>query len=469
MSSATKIDAILSAWRKTLGARAGSAAIFSTRGEVLRTFSDIDAEADNLAETLARFASGSVVAMQIGNSEQWPALLIAARRLGLIPLPLGRHMEKSETEAALATCCASALLEIRDGELISSALRAPHSALDCDFLKLTSGTTGAPRAIRFRSEQLVADCDNICETMGIGANDVNFGVIPFSHSYGFSNLVTPLVCRGVPLVASEDRMPRAILDDLARTSATVFPSMPVFFQAFAEMENAPELPHLRLCISAGAPLSKNVAARFAEKFGVKIHVFYGSSECGGICYDSSDSTECEDGFVGTAMKNVTTSLCEKTEPSRIEIRSAAVGDDYFPTPDPDALGGGRFLPGDLLRKTARGFFLAGRVSDFINIAGRKLNPAEIEERILKFPGVKQAVVFGVPSPLRGEEPVACVAACGVSREAVLAFCRENLSAWQVPKDIWLVDAIPVNERGKISRRELAARFAGMQKSENACS
>src|SRR5205807_4642145 len=140
-------------------------------------------------------------------------------------------------------------------------------------------------------------------TMGITRDDVNFGVIPFSHSYGFSNLITPLVCRGVPLVASEDRMPRAILDDLARTGATVFPGMPVFFQAFAEMENAPALPRLRLCISAGAPLPKNVAARFTKKFGVKIHVFYGSSECGGICFDATDSLEYEVGFVGIEMKN----------------------------------------------------------------------------------------------------------------------------------------------------------------------
>ena len=52
------------------------------------------------------------------------------------------------------------------------------------------GTTSAPRAIRFRASQLLADCDNICATMGIAERDMNFGVIPFSHSYGFSNLLT---------------------------------------------------------------------------------------------------------------------------------------------------------------------------------------------------------------------------------------------------------------------------------------
>ena len=90
--------------------------------------------------------------------------------------------------------------------------------------------------------------------MGISDIDLNFGVIPISHSYGFSNLLTPLIARAVPMVISRDRTPRAILGDLALSNATVFPGMPVFYQAFCEMEHVPVLTKLRLCISAGAPL-----------------------------------------------------------------------------------------------------------------------------------------------------------------------------------------------------------------------
>ena len=102
--------------------------------------------------------------------------------------------------------------------------------------------------------------------------------------------------------------------------------------------------------------------------------------------------------------------------------------------------------------------LAGRASDVINIAGRKLNPVEIEARIAEFPGVRQVVVFGVRSELRGEEAIACVAGEGIEREPLLRLCRERFSAWQAPRDVWIVAEIPVNERGKISRRELAARY-----------
>ena len=112
-------------------------------------------------------------------------------------------------------------------------------------------------------------------------------------------------------------------------------------------------------------------------------------------------------------------------------------------------------------------FIVGRVYDVINVAGRKLNPLELERRLLACPGINQAVVFGVASPLRGEEPVACVAAeHGVDSGTVLRFCQTQLSAWQVPKDIWIVDEIPVNERGKINRRFLAERYkAGLRQED----
>ncbi len=291
--------------------------------------------------------------------------------------------------------------------------------------------------------------------MGFGPGDINFGVIPFSHSYGFSNLITPLLCRGVALVCADDRLPRAILHGLAASRATVFPGMPVFYQKLAETENAPKLRHLRLCISAGAPLLKSTAAAFTKNIPHKIHTFYGASECGGIGYDASYSIEYEDGFVGQPMKNVNIKWLESDAGgSRIEVRSDAVGDGYFPASDPETLGAGRFTPGDLIEKNSRGMRIVGRVSDVINVAGRKLNPMEVEALLLKFPGVKQVIVFGVPSSLRHEEAVACVAG-DVKAAALMVYAHSVLSAWQVPKAIWLVAEIPANERGKIIRRDLA--------------
>jgi acyl-CoA synthetase (AMP-forming)/AMP-acid ligase II len=432
-------DALLAAWEETLAQKRDMPAIFDTRGEVLRTFQDIESRARDLEDKIR----GSVYPIDLGNQPDWPSHLLAALRRQVVALPLESTITLSQREAALRLCEGAAWGE------------APPV-----LLKLTSGTTAAPRAIRFRSEQLLADCIQICDTMGIGGQDVNFGVIPLSHSYGFSNLVTPLLVRGVAMALSRDRMPRAVLDDLACTGATVFPGMPVFYQAFCEMENPPALSKLRLCISAGAPLPLEIARKFREKFQRSIHSFYGSSECGGICYDR-DARLDEPGFVGPPMDSVKIEMLEpNVAASRIRIQSAAAGDGYFPEPDPEKLGAGFFAPDDLLSPSGAGFRIVGRVSDVINVAGKKVNPAEVEAELLRFDGVRAAVVFGRESVLRNEEVVACVAASAAVRENdLLEFCRQRLSGWQAPKRIFFVDEIPVNERGKISRRELAQRFS----------
>ena len=457
-------DALVRSWAETLTRRAADVAIYDTSGLPQRTFAQIEAEAQEVAATsLSVYKPGAVIAVQLGNHPSWPAVLLACLRRRLGALPLERSSSDRERDAALRTCHAAANVTADGTDEVKLTRNPVEPAGWGDrrpvLLKLTSGTTAAPRAIRFQSDQLLADCEQICDTMGITDEDLNFGVIPVSHSYGFSNLITPLIARGVPMVLSSDRMPRAVLDDLARTRATVFPGMPVFYQAFCEMPDARPMPALRQCISAGAPLPLPVARKFRERFGLAIHSFYGSSECGGICFDRQAGLE-EQGFVGGEMRGVEIEMLEPgAAGSRIRVRSAAAGDGYFPEPDDDKLGHGQFVPDDLLVRRESGFTIVGRVSEVINVAGKKVNPAEVEAALLAYPGVREAAVFGICSALRNEEVAACVAG-EVDEQALLHFCRERLSGWQVPKRMFFVPELPVTERGKISRRALAQRYSG---------
>ena len=454
-------DPLLAAWEKTFARKGDMPAILNTAGQVLRTFRGIEEHARAVETTIARALEAkrhspkphNVSAIQIGNHQDWPSSFLVCLRKRNVFLPIDESVPKEQSDAAFSVAAKSGITDWGD--------KPPT------LFKLTSGTTATPRLVRFRSEQLLADCNQICETMEISDVDLNFGVIPISHSYGFSNLLLPLIARGVPMVVSCDRTPRAILADLARTNATVFPGMPLFYQAFCEINDTPALPNLRLCISAGAPLSAAVAKKFFEKFKKPIHSFYGASECGGICYDREGKSDIE-GFVGQPIRGVEVELVDATATSsRIRVRSAAVGDGYFPKPDEGKLGTGTFIPDDLLAREASGFKIVGRISDLINVAGKKVNPAEVETQLLHFAGVRQAVVFGrsAGAGLRNEEVVACVvAAPAVSENDLLRFCRTGLSTWQVPKQIFIMDAIPTNERGKISRQDLARRFSTTGKS-----
>src|SRR3954471_23268001 len=462
-------DPLLFAWQTTISHRGNDAAIYDLSGSIARSFRDIEEHARAFEDRMGSLLPGTVVAVQIGNHEAWPGIFIGCLRKQLVVLPLDQSMGQQQRDVALEICRAGVLVSAVLGESSPQVVRVMTTDTKADWgenvpslLKLTSGTTAAPRAIRFRSHQLLAECNQICDTMGISGNDLNFAVIPFSHSYGFSNLLTPLIARGVPMVLSRDRTPRAVLADLARTGATVFPGTPVFYQAFCDMGDVPPLPKVRLCISAGAPLSSAVAKSFFEKFRQPIHSFYGASECGGICYDRC-GTKFEDGLVGQPIQGVDVELIDPKETaSQIRVRGAAVSDGYFPEPDEQKLGNGVFVPDDLLARHDSALKIVGRVSDVINVAGKKVNPAEVEAHLLRFKGVRQAVVFGRPTDagLRNEEVAACVLASpDVSESDLLRFCRSTLSGWQVPKRIFIVDIIPTNERGKISRRDLARQFS----------
>ena len=333
-------DPLLLAWQTTISRKGDDAAIFDSSGSIARSFRDIESHARAFEAKMEKL---------FPRSASWPCKLATTKighpfyrlpRKRLVVLPLDESISEQQRDAALEICRANAVVSaVPSGNSPQITwLRTADSAADWNenppsLLKLTSGTTAAPRAIRFRSHQLLADCNQICDTMDISDDDLNFGVIPVSHSYGFSNLLTPLIARGVPMVVSRDRTPRAVLADLARTGATVFPGTPTFYQAFCDIGDVPPLPKLRLCISAGAPLSSAVAKKFFEEFKQPIHSFYGASECGGICYDRHGTTF-EDGFAGEPMQGVQVECIDPTESaSQIRVRSAAVSDGYFPEPD----------------------------------------------------------------------------------------------------------------------------------------
>jgi long-chain acyl-CoA synthetase len=248
-------------------------------------------------------------------------------------------------------------------------------------------------------------------------------------------------------------MPRAIYGSLQRSGATVFPGTPALFQALGSLADAAELYSVRLCISAGAPLVPEISRQFHEKYGLKIHSFYGSSECGGITYDRTDQKELPSGFAGMPMDGV---RAVRLENDRIAVEGENVADGYFPQAEEAILNGKRFVPGDIVEWSASGIRLIGRATDVVNVAGKKIHPSIVEEHLRKLTGVIDAVVFGIPSAIRNEDLVAYVTCSGtVSRQLLESHCRGGLNSWQVPREFQILSELPVNTRGKINRSELA--------------
>ena len=440
-------------WEQVLAEKRNKPALFTSDGSVTRSFGQIEEERSEWRERLSGFAPGDCVVGALGNDPSWPAFLLASWDKHLVLVPVEPGLPAGQLESILRLTQAQGIVRSHGIDRFTvPAIRWDEPRPD--LLKITSGTTGMPRAVRTRQSHLLADCQNICRTKGILPQDINFGVIPFSHSYGFSNLLTPLIYQGTALVCSDDRMPRAIYRHLRTSGATIFPGTPALFQALASLSDTEDLGAIRLCISAGAPLVIAVSRQFFARFGLKVHNFYGSSECGGIAYDTQ--ADPENPIAGSPMTGVD---LKRIGNDRIAVHGENVTDGYFPLPDPESLDGKRFIPGDVVEWSGSTFQLVGRVSDIVNVAGKKVHPSIVEEHLRKFPGVIDSIVFGVPSRTRNEDLIAYVVGNqDLSRQALETHCRTGLSTWQVPRNIRIVEALPTNDRGKISRGELAKMY-----------
>src|ERR1700720_330429 len=297
------------------------------------------------------------------------------------------------------------------------------------LLKITSGTTGTPRLVAFTGDQLKADIENIVATMGLRRDWSNLGVVSMAHSYGFSNLVLALLLHGIPLVLVGAALPEAVRRAAATQSAVTLAAVPALWRTWHEANAVP--PNVRLAISAGAPLPLALEQDVFAKHGLKIHNFYGSSECGGIAYDGSGTPRADASCVGAAMQHVELAI---SEIGCLDVRSQAVAEGYWPKHGSE-LGGGVFQSRDLVEISDGLVYLRGRASDQINVAGRKISPEAIEDELAAHPCVSGCVVFGIPSAdgERGERIVACLAVKeAVSDEALKHFLMEKLPAWQVP-------------------------------------
>jgi acyl-CoA synthetase (AMP-forming)/AMP-acid ligase II len=341
-------------------------------------------------------------------------------------------------------------------ELGQAALVLPQLPQEWAHLKTSSGTSsGTPQIIAFTAAQLAADARNIVDTMGLRADWPNLGVVSLAHSYGFSNLVLPLLLHGVPLILLPSRLPEGIRRACLKFSNLTLPAVPALWRVWHEAESI--LPAIKLAISAGAALPAALETAIFKRTGIKVHNFYGASECGGICYDASETPRVRDEDVGAALCGVTLEIDAE---GCLGVRSSAAGETYWPNPSL-ALGGGKFQTGDRAELRDGRVFLRGRRGDVINLAGRKVAPELIERAILRHPGVRDCVVFGVPEPdgARGESIAACVSARGeLTEESLREFVGQSLPDWQAPRHWRFVAEIEEPDRGKISRAKWRERF-----------
>ena len=433
------------------------------------TVSDVEQLARGFEQRLAMedYGPDGLIGLVAPNGPGFLAALLAVRRRQLAALLIDSSTPFEEQSRVARALGAPAVLEMSSARPVGEGdctvtqipgVSEPARLPGVGVVKLTSGSTGEPRGIATREGALVSDASALSESMGITPDDRILSMIPMSHSYGLSTLAITALTQGTVLILPESRAPYEPLLSAQKLGATVLPTVPAFLQALLRLSDPTTWPDvLRLVISAGASLPPATAVRFRERFGLPIHVFYGASECGGICYDREGSAG-ERGTVGTPVRGVEVSL-EGTHPDAqgtVVVRSPAVGDRYLPDED-SCLSAGCFRSKDLARWCDGELGLIGRREDWINVGGRKVNPREVEGVLKQMPGIQDVVVFGFSIPDRGGEAVRAIVAGsspGPSSVDMLSWCRSRLAAHKVPRSLIRVPEVPRTSRGKLDWRTI---------------
>ena len=404
------------------------------------TRTDLKSWADSLADGPLAHAKGEYVAFSIPNGAEWLALFLATQRIGAAAVALDPALTFEQQDTLVHS------LKIRFIWRNGALHRSRHggkTAGKTRIGKVTSGSTGNSRLVRCSAAHLMADGSNIVRSMKIKAKDRNLALIPLGHSYGLGNLVAPLILQGTSIVSAKAFVPRQIPEWIKKHGITVFPTVPAMIRVMAASPGRARLGPLRLVISAAARLSAETASDFYQRFGLRVHNFYGSSETGGISYERHGTIRADRGLVGTPLIGVTVEL---TRHGRIRVSSKAVA----------AGRSGSFTLPDLGRFNARGELeIVGRAGRIANLGGRNVHPREIETNLSQVRGVSDAWVQVLTN--EGRDYLVAAAESARPQQEIVADFNALVPPWQRPR-YWLVQRqLPRTPRGKLDTKALRAR------------
>jgi Acyl-CoA synthetases (AMP-forming)/AMP-acid ligases II len=451
-SSAETPATLLSTWDALVATAPHARAVIEAANATVFSRAEIDARAHAAAARFREAApervfAGRWVVFSRPNGADWFAIFIALLRLRAVPVPLDPS-EPLESQRSLALAARAHFLLGPDNQLEALSGRTRRATPGIALVKLTSGSTGMPRALAFTHGEMLADGRQVCASMDIRPDDLNLGLIPFGHSYGLGNLVVPLLAQGTAILCVSAPLHHAIADDAARWRPTVFPAVPAILRVLALTDVSKEsLQSIRTIISAGSALPPETARAFFEKFGRRLHGFYGSSETGGIAYDRRGEATLTGRSVGTPMEGVRLSFGRGR---RITVSSAAVFTHGNRRRSSD--GFGAHMPADLAMLNEHGeLVLLGRTGRMIKIASRRLDLTALELELKKLPGIRDA--YASAHPDRADE-LAAALATDLSAIDVRALLHRALAPWKVPKRLVLMKEFPLTPRGKNDTKAL---------------
>ena len=452
---------------------------------------------------------GERVCIYLDSSVEYLVSYFALWRIGAVAVPTNRVYRESEVLHAVRDAGAVAVITDTEGAALIDNIRDRAPALryivavgtaswtdllradpyrrpaHCRFddlcqIQYTSGTTGKPKGAMLTHGNWIAAMDAERDILRITPDDVYLGIYPMGH-VGISWGIATLRAGGTYVVMERFDLDRYL--NLAREyRATIVAGMPPVIHSLLQTPPGTKeaLAAVRVMISGGGPLTPGVWKPFHERFKIPVVNAYGLSETvvvgtGTAIRPEHYATADEFSSVGTPVGFSEVKIVDANDPARelppgedgeIALRGPGVALGYWQMPEETAavfLPDGWFLTGDVGHLDRDGMlYITDRKKDMIVMSGWKIYPTEVEDVLVRHPGVRDAAVFGCPDERRGEVPVAVVvpAKGGITPDDIIAFARNHLAGYKVPRRIILAAEIPRVNGWKLLRKRLREEYCG---------
>jgi malonyl-CoA/methylmalonyl-CoA synthetase len=326
-----------------------------------------------------------------------------------------------------------------------------------------------------------AQITTLVEAWGWRSEDSIPLFLPLHHVHGIVNVLSCALWSGARVDCFHSFDAQAVLERVADKAYTVFMGVPTIYVKLIQILEAADegdralyadgFAHMRLMVSGSAALPASVHEQWTHLTGQKLLERYGMTEIG-MAISNPLNGERRPGAVGVPLPGVSVRLIceagelieEEGEPGEIQVRGPAVFSEYWQKPDVTQASfvDGWFRTGDMAVLEDGYYRIMGRLSvDIIKSGGYKLSALEIESTLLTHSAIRECAVVGVPNDTWGEVvAVAIVAHNGEQIElpALKEWATERMSAYKIPKSLLLLEDLPRNAMGKVTKRAIQDLF-----------
>ena len=344
---------------------------------------------------------------------------------------------------------------------------------DTALLQYTGGTTGLSKGCVLTHANLGANIQQ-CHAMlsNLGQDrEIFLGILPYFHIYGLTVCVNFPVMLGATVVPFPRYVPLDVLKTMHKLKPTIFPGAPALYISLLQQKELDkyDVASVKYCLSGSSPMPVEGIKQFKKIFGATIVEGFGLTEASPLTHLNPLCGKKKPGSIGIPVPSTDAAIVDMEVGSvplppgkmgELIIRGPQVMKGYYNKPDETAgtLRNGWLYTGDIAYMDDEGYFyIVDRKKDMIISSGYNIYPREVDEVLYKHPKIQEAVTVGLPHKTRGEIiKVYIVLKDGESmdRTEVVAYCRDKLAGYKVPRQVEFRKELPKTMVGKVLRRAL---------------